>query len=301
MTLDPASQALVDELTAGDPPEPTVAQARAFGVAMASRLRPGPDVEQVRRHTVAADDGTPLAMRVLVPHGTVRGLIAFFHGGGWVAGAPGEIDTLGRILADRTGCTVVLPEYRLAPEHPFPAAVEDAWTALRWARSEAAGLPLIVAGDSAGANLAAVVAQRSIRDGPTLALQVLVEPVTDADTETASYLAPENQLIVTRESMIWFLDHYAPDAATRRDPRLAPLRAAELAGAPPAVVLTAEYDVLRDEGEAYAERLRAAGVDVSHRRFAGQMHGFFGLIGVVPGSIDGLDFVVEAVKRYCAV
>ena len=98
-----------------------------------------------------------------------------------------------------------------------------------------------------------------------------------------------------------FFEHYAPAVETRRDPRLAPLRAPSLAGAPPAVVLTAEYDVLRDEGEAYAERLRAAGVDVSHKRFAGQLHGFFGQVGVLPGSADGLDHVVEAIERYCAV
>ena len=194
----------------------------------------------------------------------------------------------------------MLAQYRLAPEHPFPAAVDDAWTALRWA-ADYAELPLIVAGESAGGNLAAVVAQRSVHEGPALALQVLVEPVTDADTETASYRDPENQLIVTREGMLWFFEHYAPDLETRRDPRLAPLRAPSLAGAPPAVVLTAEHDVLRDEGEAYAERLRAAGADVSHRRFAGQMHGFFGQIGVLPGSAAGLDYVVEAIERYCAV
>jgi acetyl esterase len=302
MALDDASKALLDELTAGDPAplhELTVDQARAFGVAMARRFGDGPEVARVERHTVAAGDGMPLAMRVLVPHGTPRGLIVFFHGGGWVTGSLDEVETLGRTLADRAACAVVLAEYRLAPEHPFPAAVDDAWTALRWA-AQYAELPLIVAGDSAGANLAAVVAQRSAREGPALALQILIEPVTDADTETASYRDPENQLIVSRDSMLWFFDRYAPDVGARRDPRLAPLRAASLAGAPPAVVLTAEYDVLRDEGEAYAERLRAAGVDVSHKRFAGQMHGFFAFVNVLPASAAGLDFVVEAIERRTA-
>jgi acetyl esterase len=286
MALDNASRTLLDEL-AGDDGELTVAEMRAFGVAMARRFADGPEMARVERRASAIE---------LVPWGEPRGLILFFHGGGWVAGAPAEVETLGRVLADRTGCIVVLAAYRLAPEHRFPAAVDDAWAALREAHERAAGLPLVVAGDSAGGNLAAVVAQRSVHDGPAVTLQILIEPVTDADTETASYRDPDNQLIVTRESMLWFFDHYAPDVATRSDPRLAPLRAPSLAGAPPAVVLTAEHDVLRDEGEAYAERLRAAGVDVSHKRFAGQMHGFFAQIGVLPGSAAGLDYVVAAIE-----
>ena len=297
MPLDDASKAFLDELAAGDPAplhELSLEQARAFGVELARRFGDGPEMELVERHSVAADDGTPLEMRVLVPRGKARALIVFFHGGGWVCGSLDEVETLGRRLADRAGCKVVLAQYRLAPEHPFPAAIDDAWTALRWAAEHAGGLPLIVAGDSAGGNLAAVVAQRA---GGDVALQILVEPVTDSDTETASYRDPDNQLIVTRDSMLWFFERYAPDPATRSDPRLAPLRAADVSGAPPAVVLTAEHDVLRDEGEAYAERLRAAGVDVSHKRFAGQMHGFFALVDVLPASADGLEFVVEAIKR----
>jgi acetyl esterase len=297
MPLDDASKAFLDELAAGDPAplhELSLEQARAFGVELARRFGDGPEMELVERHSVAADDGTPLEMRVLVPREKARALIVFFHGGGWVCGSLDEVETLGRRLADRAGCEVVLAQYRLAPEHPFPAAVDDAWTALRWAAERARGLPLIVAGDSAGGNLAAVVAQRA---GGDVALQILVEPVTDSDTETASYRDPENQLIVTRDSMLWFFERYAPDPATRSDPRLAPLRAADLSGAPPAVVLTAEHDVLRDEGEAYAERLRAAGVEVSHKRFTGQMHGFFALVNVLPASADGLEFVVEAIKR----
>ena len=297
MPLDDATKAFLDEMAAGDPAplhELSLEQARAFGIEMARRFGDGPEMERVSRHSVAAGDGTPLEMRLLVPRGKARALIVFFHGGGWVCGSLDEVETLGRRLADRAGCKVVLAQYRLAPEHPFPAAIDDAWTALRWAAEHAGGLPLIVAGDSAGGNLAAVVAQRA---GHEVALQILVEPVTDSDTETASYRDPDNQLIVTRDSMLWFFERYAPDRATRSDPRLAPLRAADLSGAPPAVVLTAEHDVLRDEGEAYAERLRAAGVDVSHKRFAGQMHGFFALVNVLPASEDGLDFVVEAIKR----
>jgi acetyl esterase len=302
MPLDNATKALLEELTAGDSRplhELTVEEAREFGPAMTRRIGAGPEMERVDEHTVAAVDGTPLSMRVLVPRGGARGLIVFYHGGGWVCGSLDEVDTFGRTLADRAGCAVLLAEYRRAPEHPFPAAVDDAWTALLWAAERSD--KLIVAGDSAGGNLAAVVAQRAAREGPELALQVLINPVVDSDTETASYRNPENQLIVSRDGMIWFLDHYAPDVETRRDARIAPLRAASLAGVAPAAVLTAEYDVLRDEGEAYVERLRAAGVEVSHRRFAGQMHGFCALVNVLPGSEAGLDFVVEAIEARLGV
>jgi acetyl esterase len=296
MALDDATVALLDELSADDPKplhELTLEEAREFGVVMARRFGAGPEMQRVELDTVAAVDGTPLSMRLLVPRGDARGLILFFHGGGWVCGAPDQVETLGRKLADRTGCAVALPQYRLAPEHPFPAAVEDAWTAVQWAaeRSET----VIAAGDSAGGNLAAVVAQRAAQEGLELALQILVNPVLDSDTETPSYVDPENQLIVTREGMLWFFERYAPDVEARRDPLISPLRAGSLAGVAPAVVLTAEHDVLRDEGEAYVERLRAAGVEVSHKRFAGQMHGFFAQVNVLPGSEAGLDYVAAAV------
>ncbi len=156
----------------------------------------------------------------------------------------------------------------------------------------------MVAGDSAGGNLAAVVAQRA-RDenGPAIALQVLVYPATDSDLDNGSYRDPDNQLLLTRDAMVWFWDHYAPDPASRANPDASPLRAADLSGLPPALVLTAEYDVLRDEGEAYAERLRQAGVPVEFRRFEGQMHVFFTLVNVLPASAEALDLVAAAVGR----
>ena len=229
-------------------------------------------------------------------------MIVYYHGGGWVLGTVDQFDALGRRLAARTGCAVVLVDYRLAPEHRYPAAVEDAWTALEWTAAhleEIAGdsVPLIVAGDSAGGCLAAVVAQRAREVGPEIALQVLVYPVTDCDLDRGSYLEPENQLIVGRDTMTWFWDLYAPDPAVRSRPDASPLRAASLAGLPPAVVLTAQYDPLRDEGEAYAERLAQEGVRVEHRHFDDQMHTFFMLGDALPGSAEGLDFVVDAIDR----
>ena len=229
-------------------------------------------------------------------------MIVYYHGGGWVLGALDQFDALARRLAERTGCAVVLVDYRLAPEHRYPTAVEDALTALHWTAAnleEIAGsaVPLIVAGDSAGGCLAAVVAQRSREAGPEIALQVLVYPVTDCDLDRASYLEPENQLLVSRDTMAWFWDHYAPDPSVRTSPDASPLRARTLAGLPPAVVLTAEYDVLRDEGEAYAQRLAQDGVRVEHERFDGQMHGFFMLGDILPSSAAGIDFVARAIDR----
>ena len=164
------------------------------------------------------------------------------------------------------------------------------------ARIAGGEVPLIVMGDSAGGNLSAIMAQQARREGgPQLARQVLIYPVTDADLDNDTYTDPENQLLLTRESMVWFWDHYAPDPASRRNPDASPLRApdADLAGTAPAVVLTAEHDVLRAEGEAYAERLRGAGVPTQARRFPGQMHGFFTMVGILPGATAGLDYVAE--------
>jgi acetyl esterase len=201
---------------------------------------------------------------------------------------------------------VLLVDYRLAPEYRFPTAVDDSWAALRWADEHRAELaeadtPLIVAGDSAGGNLSAVMAMRArAAGGPAIALQVLVYPVTDSDLESTSYRDPANQLMLSRDSMVWFWDHYAPDPESRLHPDAAPLRSANFADLPPAVILTAEHDVLRDEGELYATRLLKAGVPVRHQRFAGQMHGFFTMTGVLPGAVEALDYVTAAIEEQLA-
>ncbi|MFN0090417.1 MAG: alpha/beta hydrolase [Acidimicrobiales bacterium] len=308
MALDSATRALLDTMAAaGGKPlhECTPAEARAFGQALAELAGPAPAMREVLDCEAPGPSG-PVPLRVLTPPQGARGVLVYLHGGGWVIGTVDEYDTLARKLAERTSCAVVLVEYRLAPEHRFPAAVEDCWAGLEWAAAHAEELTgraqpaLIVAGDSAGGNLAAVMAQRARdRQGPAVDLQVLIYPVTDAELDQASYVDPGNQLLLTREAMSWFWDHYVPDPARRLDPDASPLRAASLAGLPPAVVLTAEHDVLRDEGEAYAERLAKDGVAVELTRHLGQTHGFFSLL-MLPGSERGFQQVVKAV-RACIV
>lgn len=280
-------------------------EAREMSAAMTDLSGPGPQLHEVRDTAVFAADGAKIAVRVLRPAERSRGVLVYLHGGGWVIGSVDQFDTLGRVLAQRTGCTVVLVEYRLAPEHRYPVAVEDAWAALGWSAQHVAELtggaggPLVVAGDSAGGNLAAVLANRAKTAGdPQIAAQVLVYPVTDADLDNASYTDPDNQLMLTRDTMVWFWDHYVPDIAARAEPDASPLRCADLAGSPPAIVLTAEHDVLRDEGEAYAEKLRAAGVAVQLRRFSGQMHGFFQFVGFLPGGTTAIDYVTEQLEPH---
>ncbi|MFF0446785.1 alpha/beta hydrolase [Streptomyces sp. NPDC004609] len=309
MALDTATSALLAQLAAQPGRKPihqsTPQEARAQNAALRALYQPRPDMARVEDRTLGDGDDR-FDIRLLVPDEAPSGVLVYYHGGGWVIGDLPGFDTLGRILAHRTGCAVALVDYRLAPEHRFPTAVEDAWTALRWVDEHLADIagrrvPLIVAGDSAGGNLAAVTALRA-RDegGPDIALQVLVYPVTNSDMDTASYRDPANQLVLSKDTMAWFWDHYAPAEADRVRPDAAPLRAADLSGLPPTEVLTAEHDVLRDEGEAYAARLKEAGVPTRLRRFDGQMHGFFTLPGLLPGCTAAVDHLAEAVAKRLA-
>ena len=278
--------------------EMTPEEARGFTAAMRELIGPGPDVKKSYDVQVPTPDDDHITVRVLVPEGEIQALVVYYHGGGWVIGNIDEFDHLTRILANQLKAAVVNVEYRLAPEHRYPAAADDAWTAMQWASdhmTEIAGsaVPLVVMGDSAGGNLSAVVAQKARSAGLEVASQVLIYPVTDADLDNGSYTEPENQLLLSRESMIWFWDHYAPDPASRLNPDASPIKADDLTGLAPAIVLTAEHDPLRDEGEAYADRLREAGVPVEHRRFPGQMHAFFTMVNLLPGSADGIAYVTE--------
>ena len=247
-----------------------------------------------------------LAARVYRPEqdGAVP-TVVLFHGGGWVIGDLDTHDNMARSICRDCEAVVVSVDYRLAPEAPFPAAVEDAVAATRWVASRLVDFGgddrLAVAGDSAGGNLAAVVAQQ-LRDagGPALAGQLLVYPAVDVTGDYASRWENAEGYFLDLPTMAWFMDHYAADAALHEDPRISPLRHTDLSGLPPAVVVTAEYDPLRDEGEAYAAALSEAGVGVEVRRFDGMIHGFFDMGGFSPAAQAAVDEACELFAKVLA-
>jgi acetyl esterase len=288
-------------ISAADPSRPRLhelepAAARAQAASVVSLIGPGPDVADV--HDVAIPvRGATIPARMYAPkrsHGTV----VWFHGGGWVVGGLDTHDPMCRTLADAARCTVVSVAYRLAPEHPFPIPLEDAWAALLWVSANHPSTPLVVAGDSAGGNLAAVCALRARdRGGPRLALQVLVYPVTNHDTTTTSYIERGGEgALMGRRSMEWFWDQYVPDPAARANPEASPLRAHDLSRLPPAVVVTAEYDPLRDEGRAYARRLRESGVAVTAHHYADMAHPFFAFVNVFQRSDEAVARVAQQIR-----
>lgn len=279
MPLHPQAASLLELMAAiGDPPleESTPEQARAVRKA---RQRP---VTEPIHHTRDLDaHGVPV--RLYRPSDADGlGLLVWFHGGGWVIGDPDSHDQVCRIVANQSGHAVLSVDYRLAPEHPFPAGLEDAVAATRWAQANAEALGcradrLAVGGDSAGGNLAAVVAQLA---PVPLVYQVLVYPVTDATRTLPSYAENATGYFLTAEGMRWFVHHYLSGTqGSTSDPRVSPLHAPDdvLAATPPALVVTAEFDPLRDDGDEYARRLAALGVPTSHVRFGGMIHGFFSL------------------------
>lgn len=303
MTLHPQAQAICDALAAAPAMElsdATLAEQRAaFGALM---LFAGPVAEGVVTvdHEIA---GVPCRVHRPAGDGSARPIVVLFHGGGFTIGTATEFDPIGARVAAEADAIVVVPDYRLAPEHPFPAAVDDAWAVLRWCGEHAEALGgdptrLAVMGDSAGGNLAAVSALLA-RDagGPRLALQALVYPVTDARADTASIRENGEGYLLTAAHMAYFLDCYLRGGADPGDWRVSPLRADDLAGVAPAVVLTAGYDPLRDEGDAYAERLAAAGVPVEHLRYPGMIHGFFGLGAAFDDGAAALSVVAAALRQ----
>jgi acetyl esterase len=287
---------------AGAPPlwELSHDEARAGVDANAAIIPAGPELESVRDIVIPSQAGGMTA-RVYSPSASAPGLVVYYHGGGWVVGSLDGWDSSVRALAVASGCDVVSVDYRLAPEHVFPAAADDAYDALVWAASDsglAGGRPIVVAGDSAGGNLAAVSALRA-RDsgGPAIALQVLVYPVTDCDLNRRSYQEYNgDELILNRRDMAWFWDHYAPDPAARVNPYASPLRATSLADLPPAFIVTAEHDPLRDEGFAYADRLRAARVPVEHRHYGSQIHAFFTFTGLLDDADKAVSEAGSAIR-----
>ncbi|QQS11848.1 MAG: alpha/beta hydrolase [Rhodospirillales bacterium] len=287
------------------------AQFEAGMKAMSASLLPmglgAPPIGEIVDRAIPGPAG-PLPIRIYRPAGVRPDApaILFLHGGSWNLGGLDAYDDPCRFLASASGCVVIGLDYRLAPEHPFPAAVEDSIAAWRWLASNAASLDLsprrlVVAGDSAGGNLAAAVAQATRHDATPPALQLLIYPALDLRMDSRSYDLYAEGFLLTRAGMEWARRQYLADPAQADDPRASPGLATDLAGLPPALIFTAGFDVLRDEAVAYAERLRAAGVRTTHRDFPGLIHGFIGMRGTLQAAARAMDDIVGALRHELAV
>ena len=310
MPLHPQVRAFLDEINATPGPAPadmTVEMVRAGATAL--QTPPDEPVGAVLDFEMPGGAGQPLRARAYTPRDAGAGplpLLLFLHGGGWVTGDLDSHDAVSRALANASGCKVVAIAYRLAPEHKFPAALLDAYAALRWLAEHAAELGvdprrIAISGDSAGGNLAAAVSLMARdRGGPALAFQVLVYPVAQHAFDSPSYLEYADGHLLTREGMRWYWNHYLPDTAAGLDPLASPLLAPDLRGLPPALVITAECDPLCDESEAYAKRLAQAGVAVEYKRYDGMIHAFFSLGHVLDDGRAAVAHAGEVLRRALA-
>jgi acetyl esterase len=310
MKIDPGAQQVIDLIkAAGRPPYETVGHMEARRLYLEARrvLQPDPPpIGEMRDLTAPGPTGL-ISIRLYRARpgkaGDKQPALIYFHGGGWVIGSLDSHDGVCRGLANGADCTVLSVDYRLAPEHKFPAAVDDAVAATQWIAENATSLGidasrLAVGGDSAGGNLAAVVAQH-VRDrgAPKLRFQLLIYPACDMSMTLPSITELAEQLPLTRSTMKWFVDLYLRDAGDVGDWRASPLKAKSLANLPPAYVLTAGCDPLRDEGEAYAAALKAAGVPVEAKRFDGQIHGFMTMGKFIPDAAKAMGEMSATLKR----
>jgi acetyl esterase len=306
LRLDPQTQALLALSKATHQPDTP-----ELGVQRARRYvdKVGPSLDAVVPDVVARDMSLPGAAgerraRLYTPPGARAASpgVVFFHGGGFVVGSLDSHDRGCRALASKARAVVLSVDYRLAPENQFPAAVDDAVAATRWALANADSLGMdpaavAVAGDSAGGTLAAVVAQVLRGEPRCPAFQLLVYPLTDARGGTRSREYFRDGYFLTGRAIDWYLNNYIPDASQHTDPRASPILAHDLSGLPPALLLTAGFDPLRDEGRAYAEKMSAAGVEVTHRCAEGSIHGFFNTSGMLRESTRMLDVAAEHLRR----
>jgi acetyl esterase len=296
MALHPQCKAFLDIVASGGGPplhEMPIEQARQVPRMMAELGNAEEPVARIDNRTVPGP-AQPIPVRVYRPSlaGTLPAVM-FFHGGGFVICDLESHDRQCRSLANQSGCTVIAVDYRLAPEHRYPAAAEDSYAATRYVAEHASEFGIdanriAVCGDSAGGNLAAVVALMARdRGGPSLRFQLLVYPVTDFTDDSPS-MHEFNGVFLSAEQMDWFANSYVPDAADRRQPYASPLLAADHRGLPPAYVITAECDMVRDQGQAYARKLGAAGVAVESKCYDGMIHPFISLGGIVDGGRDAI-------------
>ena len=308
--LEEASRLLVAQLKQLDGPpfesQPIAARSAAMD-AMAAADSPGPAIARVEDLSAQLDHAT-ISVRLYHPSPDQRlPALVYFHGGGWISWNVQAFDAVCRRLSEAGKFAVVSVEYRLAPEHKYPAAVDDAYGAVGWVRAQADGLGIDparvgVAGDSAGGNLAAIVSRlmRERRAAP-LQFQALIYPVTDLTMSHASYVEHASDATLTATVMQHFIRSYLPPDVDARHPNISPLFASDVAGLPPALVILAEYDPLRDEGFAYARRLEQAGVPVQVEHFAHSMHGFISLGGLIgpESGLRAVRMVADAFRRHC--
>jgi len=306
MSLDVNIRAMLDQMAAMAMPKFSELGPQAARAATKASIFRGADTPIGRiDNTSMKGPAGDLALRVYTPlkaeAAELPGMV-FFHGGGFVIGDLDTHDDLCRVLSNQSGCRLVSVDYRLAPEAPFPAAVEDCFAATRWVCDNAKDFGIVsnqiaVGGDSAGGNLAAVVCQLAKANGPKLGFQLLIYPVTQlAGPELPSMKENAKGYFLERESMDWFTRLYCPEAAHRSDPRLSPLAASDLSGLPPAYVVTAGFDPLRDEGKAYADKLDAAGVPVTYVNYPGMIHGFFSMRSLIPKAKEAVAASAAAVR-----
>jgi acetyl esterase len=299
--LDPQIRKVLDDAEAsGTPPvqELTPDEVRANLAASFAKLF-GP-VDEVHSVEDADADGVPVRIyRPVETHEPSTALV-YFHGGGFVAGSVEVYDPITRAFAKRAGCVVISVDYRLAPEHRYPAALDDAWTATKWVTSNAEALKLDpmkigVGGDSAGGTLAAICARRARDHGIALATQLLLYPITTHDLNTPSYSLFSEGYLLTRDAMNWYWKQYLGEGAEgSEDPDISPAAERDLRRLPRAIVVTAEADVLRDEAEAYAQRLFVSTVETEGYRYDGMVHGFLRMAGAVDRSNQALDEISES-------
>jgi acetyl esterase len=293
MPLDPVARTLIDAMEQVFPRVENMeaADARAMAKAMPPTVDEPEAVAVVQDRTIPGPDGdVPVRVYRPVEGGDPLPVVVFFHGGGWVICDLDSHDGTCRALANGVDAVVVSVDYRLAPEHKLPCAAEDAYAATQWVADHAEELGadasrLAVAGDSAGGNLAAAVALMARdRGGPAIVFQVLIYPVTDFSFDTVSYRDNAEGYFLHRASMEWYWRQYLDDDADGANPYASPLRVDDARGLPPGIVLTAEFDPLRDEGEAYGRKLAAAGVPFEVRRYDGVFHGFFSMVAFLDGA-----------------